>query len=91
MLPPTLYAPSIAHFLSTMVRALFSPALGQTHVRWLRLVAAASLVAILALFVWADATPFAPSLIIYYLALTLSFWLSIGLIIYLQAIETTSS
>lgn len=74
-----------------MVRALFSPAPGQAHVRWLRITAAASLVAIIALFVWANLATNTPSLIIYYLTLTLSFWLSIGLIIYLQAIETTSS
>lgn len=88
MVPPSVYAPSIAHFLSTLVRALCSPAPRRTHVHWLRLMAVASLSAIIALFVWASIAPTAPGLIVYYLIFTLSFWLSIGLIVYLQAITS---
>ena len=84
MLPPAIYAPSLAHFLFNMVKAFFGPAPKQTTIRWLRIIALVSLMAIVILFLAARELPIY-NIVFYYVTLALVFWLSIGLIIYLQA------
>ena len=91
MLPPSLYAPALAHFLFTMVQHLFDPTLSHPHIRWFRGTAIASLVGIIGLMTYAVLThpthTFDGQLSLYYMSLAIVFWMSIGLIGYYRRLH----